>query len=51
MKRQILDFGVMKEEISQNNVFEMAELIAFTELRFRIGYQGSRAQKMYAIYG
>ena len=38
----------MKEEISQNNVLEMAELIAFMELRFQIGYQGSRMQKMYA---
>ena len=52
MKRKILDFSVMKEEISQNNVLEMAELIAFTELRFQIGYLGSRAQKMYAdLYG
>ena len=48
MKRKVLDFSVMKEEISQNNVLEMAELIAFMELRFQIGYQGSRAQKMYA---
>lgn len=48
MKRKILDFSVMKEEISQNNVLEMAELIAFTELRFQIGYLGSCAQKMYA---
>lgn len=48
MKRQILDFSVMKEEIPQNNVLEMAELIAFMELRFQIGYLGSRAQKMYA---
>ena len=38
----------MKEEISQNNVLEMAELIAFTELRSQIGYQGSRMQRMYA---
>ena len=52
MKRKILDFSVMKEEISQNNVLEMAELIAFMELRFQIGYLGSRAQKMYAdLYG
>ncbi len=52
MKRKILDFSVMKEEISQNNVLEMAELIAFMELRFQIGYQGSRMQKMYAdLYG
>ena len=45
MKRKILDFSVLKEEISQNNVLEMAELIAFMELRFQIGYQGSRMQK------
>ena len=48
MKNKILDFSVMKEEISQNNMLEMAELIAFMELRFQIGYLGSRAQKMYA---
>lgn len=48
MKRKILDFSVMTEEISQSNVLEMAELIAFMELRFQIGYQGSRMQKMYA---
>lgn len=52
MKRKFLDFSVMKEEISQNNVLEMAELIAFMELRFQIGYSGSRAQKMYSdLYG
>ncbi len=52
MKRKILDFSVMKEEISQNNVLDIAELIAFMELRFQIGYQGSRMQKMYAdLYG
>lgn len=48
MKTKLLDFSVMKEEISQNNVLEMAELIAFMELRFQIGYQGSRMQRMYA---
>ena len=48
MKRKTLDFSVMKEEISQDNVLKMAELIAFMELRFQIGYLGSRAQKMYA---
>ena len=46
MKRKILDFSVMTEEISQSNVLEMAELIAFMELRFQISYSGSRAQKM-----
>ncbi len=50
--KKTLDFSVMKEEISQNNVLDMAELIAFMELRFQIGYQGSRMQKMYAdLYG
>ena len=48
MKRKTLDFSVMKEKISQNNVLKMAELITFMELRFQIGYSGNRAQKMYA---
>ena len=48
MKRNILDFSVMKEEISQNNVLVIAENIAFMELRFQIGFQGSRVQKMYS---
>ena len=48
MKRNILDFSILKEEISQNNVFAIAEHIAFMELRYQIGYQGSRVQKMYA---
>lgn len=48
MKRKILDFSVMKEEILQNYVLEKAELISFMELRFPIGYLGRRAQKMYA---
>ena len=52
MKRKILDFSIMKEEISQNNVLEMAEIIAFMELRFQIGYLESRAQKTYSdLYG
>ncbi len=38
MKRKILDFSVMKEEISQNNILKMTELIVFIELRFQIGY-------------
>ena len=48
METKILNFSVLKEEISHNNVLEMAELIAFMELRFQIGYSGNRAQKMYA---
>lgn len=45
MKTKLLDFSVLKEEISQNNVLKMAELIAFMELRFQICYSGNRAQK------
>ncbi len=48
MKRNILDFSILEEEISQNNVLVIAEHIAFMELRYQIGYQGSRVQKMYA---
>ena len=48
MKTKLLDFSVLKEEISQNNVLKMAELIDFMELRFQICYSGNRAQKMYA---
>ena len=48
MKRKTSSFSVLKEEISQNNVLEMAELIAFMELKFQIGYSGNHAHKMYA---
>lgn len=48
MKTKILNFDVLKEEISPDNVLVMAELIAFTETRYLIGYMGSRMQKLYA---
>ncbi len=48
MKNQKSDFSVLKEEIAQNNVLNMAELITIMEVRFQIGYIGSRMQKMYA---
>ena len=48
MKNQKSDFSVLKEEIAQNNVLTMAELITIMEVRFQIGYIGSRMQKMYA---
>ena len=48
MKNQKSDFSVLKEEIAQNNVLSMAELITIMEVRFQIGYVGSRMQKMYA---
>ena len=48
MKTKQNDFSVLKEEISQNNVLTMAEFIAIMEVRFQIGYIGSRMQKMYS---
>ena len=42
------DFNILKETISPENVLIMSELIAIMEIRFQIGYVGSRAQKMYA---
>ena len=48
MKYNILDFNILKEEISPDNVLAMSELIAFTETRYLIGYMGSRMQKLYA---
>ena len=48
MKNQKSDFSVLKEKIAQNNVLSMAELITIMEVKFQIGYVGSRMQKMYA---
>ncbi|MDE7216436.1 MAG: hypothetical protein K2O08_06470 [Clostridia bacterium] len=44
----ILNFDVLKEEISPDNVLTMSELIAFMEVRYQISFIGSRMQKMYA---
>ncbi len=44
-KSTFLNYEVMKEEISPNNVFAMAEIIAFTETRYLIGYMGTQMQK------
>ncbi len=46
--KNYLDFDVLNEEITPNNVFAMSEIIAFTETRYLIGYMGSRMQKMFA---
>ena len=48
MKSRILDFKILKEEITPDNVLAMSELIAFTETRYLIGYMGRRMQKLYA---
>ena len=47
-KSKFLNFDVLKEEISQDNVLAMSEIIAFSETRYLIGFMGSRMQKMYA---
>lgn len=45
---RILDFDVLKEEITPDNVLQISELVAFLETRFLIGYIGKRMQKLYA---
>lgn len=44
---QHLDFNVLNEEISRDNVLAMSECIAFAQVRFLIGYVGTRMQKMF----
>ena len=44
----ILNFDILNEEISPDNVLTLSELIAFTETRYLIAYMGSRMQKIYA---
>lgn len=46
-KSTFLNYEVMKEEISPGNVFAMAEIIAFAETRYLIGYMGTQMQKTY----
>lgn len=46
-KSTFLDYDVMKEEISPDNVFAMAEIIAFAETRYLISYMGTQMQKTY----
>ena len=45
---RILDFSILKEEISPNNVVAISEIVAFTQTRFLISYMGNRMQKIYA---
>lgn len=46
-KGTFLNYQVMKEEISPDNAFAMAEIIAFAETRYLIGYMGTQMQKTY----
>ena len=47
-KMGFLNFSVMREVISEENVLAMSECIAFAETRYQIGYIGTRMQKTYA---
>lgn len=44
-KSMFLNYNVMKEEISPDNAFAMAEIITFAETRYLIGYMGTQMQK------
>ena len=46
-KSTFLNYEVMKEEITPDNVFAMAEIIAFTETRYLISYMGTQMQRTY----
>ncbi len=46
-KSTILNYEVMNEEISPDNVFAMAEIIAITETQYLISYMGAQMQKTY----
>ena len=46
-KSTFLNYNVMKEEISPDIVFAMAEIIAFTETRYLISYMGTQMQRTY----
>jgi len=46
-KSTFLNYEVMKEEISQGNVFAMAEIIAFAETRHLISFMGTQLERTY----
>lgn len=48
MRIEILDFKVLEQEISHNNILAISEIIAFTHTRFLISYMGNWMQKIYA---
>ena len=45
-KRKVVDYSVMLEEISPDNVLAMSEAIALRETKFLIGYMHTYMQKM-----
>jgi hypothetical protein len=49
MKCRILDFSVLKEEITPNNVLKMSELIAFSDVRFQMNGQYQKKAKKITV--
>ena len=45
---KVLDFSVLNEEITKENVLTMAEAIAFSETQYLIGYIGTKMQKLHS---
>ena len=45
-KVRALDFSIMREEISKENVLAMSECIAFMETRYLVVYMGTRMQRI-----
>ena len=45
---KVLDFNVLNEEITRENVLSMAEAIAFSETQYLIGYIGTKMQKLHS---
>ena len=45
-KRKVVDYSVLLEEISLDNVLAMSEAIALRETKFLIGYMHTYMQKM-----
>lgn len=45
---KVLDFNVLNEGITRENVLSMAEAIAFSETQYLIGYAGTKMQKLHS---
>lgn len=43
-KNGFINFNVVKEKISKDNVLDIAEVVAFAQVKFLIGYYGVRMQ-------
>lgn len=44
-KNGFINFNIVKEEISKDNVLAIAEVVAYAQVKFLIGYVGVRMQK------